>query len=189
MTANFARTGSLPRQNPEKSEPHLYCLKKRPSEPSKVTAQTIAFTYSEPTVWSEYVLDISAAAKKEGVHAVVVSNGTWTPEVLQELLPLVKAVKIDLKSIKPDYYQNICNAQLKPVLDNILAIKKAGVWLELVNLVVTTLNDSDENFRELARWINTYLGSDVPLHYSPLSSHVPPKESGINAYSYTGQCL
>ena len=128
--------------------------------------KTIAFTYSEPTVWSEYVIDIATAAKKNGVQSVIVSNGTWAPEVLQELLPLVTAIKIDLKSIEPKYYRDVCNGELKPVLDNIIAIKKAGIWLELVNLIVTSLNDTDEDFKKLAQWVKINVGDDVPLHFS-----------------------
>jgi pyruvate formate lyase activating enzyme len=127
---------------------------------------TIAYTYSEPTVWSEYVLDCSSTAQKRGIGSVVISNGTWHPSVLDELLKTVRAIKIDLKSIEPAYYRDVCDAELQPVLDNIVRIKKSGVWLELVNLVVTTLNDSDDTFKKMVRWIKTHIGMEVPIHFT-----------------------
>lgn len=128
--------------------------------------KTISYTYSEPTVWSEYVLDCAEAGLKRNIGSLIVSNGTWSPTVLQQLLPRVKAIKIDLKSIRSEYYRDVCDGELKPVLDNILAVRKAGVWLELVNLVVPTLNDSEQEFREMARWVKEHAGDDVPLHFT-----------------------
>lgn len=133
---------------------------------TKSGCKTISYTYSEPTVWSEYVLDCADAGLKRGIGSLVISNGTWAPNVLKQLLTRVKAIKIDLKSIKPDYYRDVCDGELKPVLDNIIAVRKAGVWLELVNLVVPTLNDSEKELREMARWIKEHVGDDVPLHFS-----------------------
>lgn len=127
---------------------------------------TIAYTYSEPVVWSEYVLDCAAAGNRRDVASVIISNGSWSPEVLKELLGVVSAVKVDLKSIEPEYYEKICHGKLSPVLANLEFIRKRGVWLELVNLVVPTLNDSDKEFRKMAQWIKTNLGAEVPLHFT-----------------------
>jgi len=132
----------------------------------KYECPSIAYTYSEPTVWSEYVMDCSQAGNKADIGSVIISNGTWDPKVLSQILQHVKAIKVDLKSIEPEYYRNICNAELQPVLDNIVQIRKSGVWLELVNLVVTSLNDSDSNFVKLSKWVKKYLGADVPVHFT-----------------------
>jgi pyruvate formate lyase activating enzyme len=136
------------------------------SQAKKNSCPTIAYTYSEPTTWAEFVLDCSDKGNELSLGSVVVSNGTWSPQVLDELLKRIKAIKIDLKSIEPDYYKNICNGELDPVLRTIERIKKSGVWLEIVNLVVTTLNDSESNFTKLAKWVKENIGPDVPLHFT-----------------------
>ncbi|MBN1296112.1 AmmeMemoRadiSam system radical SAM enzyme [bacterium] len=136
------------------------------SEAVNARCTTIAYTYSEPVVWSEYVLDCTRAGLKKGIRSVVVSNGSWSGEVLRELTRVVTAIKVDLKSINSAYYERICHGDIRPVLDNIVAIRRSGVWLELVNLVVPTLNDTPEEFRKMAQWIREYLGTDVPLHFS-----------------------
>ncbi len=128
--------------------------------------KTIAYTYSEPTVWAEYVMDSADAGNRKGIHSVVISNGAWSPEALKELLPKLKAIKVDFKSIEPAYYRDICGGELQPILENLLTIRKSGVWLELVNLVVTTLNDKESNFRKMAVWVKKNLGTDVPLHFT-----------------------
>ena len=132
----------------------------------KYKCPTIAFTYSEPTVWSEYVIDCAQEASKDKIRSVVVSNGTGSALVVNEWIKHLDAIKIDLKSIEPDYYKTVCNAELKPVLENIVRVKTSGVWLEIVNLVVTSLNDADENFRKLARWVKENVGPDVPVHFT-----------------------
>jgi len=96
----------------------------------------------------------------------MISNGYIETEPLKNLLPVLNAVKVDLKSIREDYYKNIVGGELKPVLDRIIQIKKSGTWLELVYLIVPTLNDTPEEFRELAGWVKTNLGTDTPLHFS-----------------------
>jgi pyruvate formate lyase activating enzyme len=127
---------------------------------------TIAYTYSEPVIFYEYMYDIAKLGQTKGINSVMISGGYIEKDPLKELLPVLSAIKIDLKSIREDYYKNIVGGQLKPVLETITAIKKAGVWLELVYLIVPTLNDSPDEFRELARWIKTNLGTDTPLHFS-----------------------
>jgi pyruvate formate lyase activating enzyme len=127
---------------------------------------TIAYTYSEPVIFYEYMYDIAKLGKSRGINSVMISGGFIEKEPLKALLPVMTAIKIDLKAIRESYYKNIVNGELKPVLETIAAIKKAGVWLELVYLVVPTLNDTPEEFRELAQWIKNNLGTDTPLHFS-----------------------
>ncbi len=147
-------------------------------------ARFIAYTYSEPVVWSEYVLDCAEAGRKIGIDSVVISNGTWSREVLDELIPRVRAIKVDLKSIEPSYYRDVCEGELGPVLENLIEIRKKGCWLEIVNLVVTTLNDSPANFKKLAEWIKKELGTDVPLHFTRFHpmyrlKDLPPTPLGV----------
>ncbi|MCX6825645.1 MAG: AmmeMemoRadiSam system radical SAM enzyme [candidate division Zixibacteria bacterium] len=126
----------------------------------------IAYTYSEPTVFYEYMYDIAELGHKQSIRSVMITNGFMESEPRRNLLSVLDAVKVDLKAIRPDYYRNIVRGQLKPVLDAIIQIKKSGVWLELVYLIVPTLNDTPDEFRELARWIKSNIGTDTPLHFS-----------------------
>ncbi|MEE9443460.1 MAG: AmmeMemoRadiSam system radical SAM enzyme [candidate division Zixibacteria bacterium] len=127
---------------------------------------TIAYTYSEPVIFYEYMYDTAELGHKHGIKSVMISGGYINPEPLGELLKHLNAVKIDLKAIRETYYKDYVDGELKPVLDGLIQIKKSDVWLEIVYLVIPTLNDSDDEFTELARWIKNYLGVDVPIHLS-----------------------
>ena len=126
----------------------------------------VAFTYSEPTVFNEFVTDAADAAREQGTKAVVVSNGFIQQEPLKRLCKHVDAIKIDLKAFSAKYYREVVNAELQPVLDTLVTTRKEAKWMEIVHLVVPTLNDSDTEFRDLARWIKANLGSDVPIHFT-----------------------
>ncbi|HTY08584.1 MAG TPA: AmmeMemoRadiSam system radical SAM enzyme, partial [Candidatus Edwardsbacteria bacterium] len=125
----------------------------------------IAYTYTEPLVWFEYLLDTCALARAKGLVNVLVSNGTINPEPLAELLPLVDAVNIDLKSMDPAFYRKICGGDLGTVLKTIELAHGTNCWVEVTNLVIPGLNDSDRNIDDLAGWL---AGVDplIPLHLS-----------------------
>jgi pyruvate formate lyase activating enzyme len=127
---------------------------------------TIAYTYSEPVVFSEYLMDTADAGHDAGVRSVVVSNGYMQTESLKAAYGKMDAVKIDLKAFSESYYRNVVVGELKPVLDSLVTLRKIGKWTEIVYLVVPTLNDSDSEFRGLVRWIKTNLGVDVPVHFT-----------------------
>lgn len=132
----------------------------------KSGARAIAFTYSEPTISFEYVIDIAKLARGYGLKTLFVSNGFIEQEPLKELLQYIDAYKVDFKGFDENFYKNITNGHLAPVLETMKTIKKSGVWLEIVNLIVTGQNDRDDQIRGLARWIMQNLGPDVPLHFS-----------------------
>ncbi len=129
-------------------------------------ARSVAYTYGEPVVFNEYVQDIAALGREKGVLSVVVSNGYIEEGPLSDLCAVVDAIKIDLKAFTDEYYRTICGATLRPVLDTIVRIRRSGVWLELVYLMVPTLNDDPGELREMARWLKTNVGADVPIHFS-----------------------
>jgi pyruvate formate lyase activating enzyme len=126
----------------------------------------IAYTYSEPVVFLEYVLDCAEAAHALGVPSVVVTNAYIQQPALKDLCGRVDAIKVDLKSFAPGYYRDVVNGELKPVLDAMATMRKLGTWMEIVYLVVPTLNDGDAEFRDLTRWIKQNLGTDVPVHFT-----------------------
>jgi len=127
---------------------------------------TIAYTYSEPVIFREYLMDAADAGHEAGVRSVVVSNGYMQEEALKTAYGKMDAVKIDLKSFTESYYKDVVVGELKPVLDSLVTLRKMNKWTEIVYLVVPTLNDSDSEFRGLARWIKTNLGADVPIHFT-----------------------
>ncbi|HEY3380206.1 MAG TPA: AmmeMemoRadiSam system radical SAM enzyme [Vicinamibacterales bacterium] len=126
----------------------------------------IAFTYNEPTVFIEYVLDVAGQARARGIHAVMVSCGFANEVPLADVCGALSAIKIDLKGFSEEFYRNVCGAELQPVLRSIKQIAKSGRHLELVNLVVPTLNDSDKALMGLAAWVAGELGPDVPVHFT-----------------------
>ncbi|MGA3280264.1 MAG: AmmeMemoRadiSam system radical SAM enzyme [Smithella sp.] len=126
----------------------------------------IAFTYNEPTVFVEYLTDIARDAKKQGIRSVLISCGFMNEAPLAEMCTVLDAIKIDLKGYSEDFYRSVCGAQLRPVLRSIKQVAKSRVHLEIVNLVVPTLNDSDKMLHELIEWILGEIGPDVPVHFT-----------------------
>ena len=133
---------------------------------------SIAFTYTEPVVFAEYVRDTAAAAREIGVETVMISNGYIDTAPMKELCKVLAAVKVDLKGFTDRFYRELCGVReggeggLAPVLRTLETVKKSGTWLEIVNLVIPTWNDSDKEARKMAAWIVKNLGKDVPLHFT-----------------------
>ncbi|GAH52662.1 unnamed protein product, partial [marine sediment metagenome] len=126
---------------------------------------TMSFTYNEPTSFYEYVYDIAKLAKEKGLRIIWHSNGALNPAPLKELLKYTDGVTIDLKGFSQRAYDN-SSAELEPVLRTLKIIKKESKWLEIVNLVIPTINDDLEEIRKMCIWIKENLGVDVPLHFS-----------------------
>ena len=142
-------------------------------------SRSIAYTYSEPTIFYEYMLDTARLARQQGLRNVAISAGYINHKPLRQLCQVVDALKIDLKGYNPAFYKQVCDGELQPVLDAITTIRALGVHLEIVNLVVPTLNDDEEELRALSRWVVRELGPDVPLHFSRFHpqyklTHLPP---------------
>ncbi len=127
---------------------------------------SIAYTYTEPTSFYEYMLDIAKIARKEDVLNLFHSCGFINPEPLRKLCPYLDAGNVDLKGFSKDFYQKTCSAELQPILDTLKIFKEEGVWIEITNLVIPTLNDDPEMIRGMCVWIKDNLGVDVPLHFS-----------------------
>jgi pyruvate formate lyase activating enzyme len=124
----------------------------------------IAYTYTEPFVWFEYLLDVCRLAHDKGLVNVLVTNGTVNREPLEELLPLIDAMNIDLKSMDSGFYKKTCRGDLETVLDTIRTAH-GRCHIELTNLVIPGLNDSEKNFDDLIAFVK---GVDplIPLHIS-----------------------
>jgi pyruvate formate lyase activating enzyme len=128
---------------------------------------TIAFTYNEPTIWGEYVIDICHAAREAGINTVMVTNGYVTYDAFHDIYDHVDAANVDLKSFTENFYGRTTLTHLQPVLDTLTWLKQeTSVWFEITNLLIPTLNDSPREIRELSAWVLENLGPDVPLHFT-----------------------
>lgn len=125
----------------------------------------LAFTYSEPLMWYEYVLATSEQAQEAGLKTVLVTNGFIQPEPFKKLLPLIDAMNIDIKAFTENYYRQLCRGKLQPVLKTVEAAIEAGCHVELTTLIVPGLNDSPAEIRALTSWIAD-LSPKIPLHLS-----------------------
>lgn len=132
----------------------------------KHNCESIAYTYIEPSIFFEYVLDIAKLARQKGLKNIMVTNGFLNPEPIKELYQYIDAANIDLKSFSEDFYKEMCEGRLQPVLDAIKQIKKMGVWIELTTLIIPGKNDDPEEVRQMCRWIKANTGADTPIHFS-----------------------
>jgi len=127
---------------------------------------SIASTYVEPTIFFEYMYDISVAAKEKGILSVYHSNGYINPRPLADLSPYLGAACIDLKGFTDGFYQEMTEGTLQPVLRTIKTLRQQGVHVELVNLIIPTKNDDLQVVKQMCQWIKEEVGPDVPLHFS-----------------------
>ncbi len=148
-------------------------------EAKQRSVPTICFTFNEPVNFYDYMYDISVLAHKEGIKTVMVSNGYINEEPLRRLLPVLDAVKVDFKAFDEGFYEKITAGELEPVLRTMRIVREARVHLEIVNLVIPTLNDKEEQIRKMAEWIMKNVGPDVPTHFTRFTplyklAHLPP---------------
>ena len=126
----------------------------------------IAYTYTEPLTYLEYIADTARLAHEAGLWNILVTAGYVCQEPLADLLPHLDAANIDLKSFSDDIYLRVSGGHLQPVLDTILAMRDAGVWIELTNLVIPGINDDMQMIRRMCRWIVDNCLAEAPLHFS-----------------------
>lgn len=126
----------------------------------------IAYTYTEPLTYLEYIIDCARLAHEAGLWNILVTAGYVCQEPLADLLPYLDAANVDLKSFSDDIYNKVSGGHLKPVLDTILAMKQAGVWVEITNLVIPGVNDDMDMIRQMCRWLNEKDLAEAPLHFS-----------------------
>jgi pyruvate formate lyase activating enzyme len=125
--------------------------------------ETIAYTYTEPTIFYEFALDTAVLAREAGVKNVFVSNGYMSPEAARHIAPYLDAANIDIKAFTDAFYKTMCGARLEPVLETIRLLKALGVWVETTTLIIPGLNDGDEELRNIARFIKG-VGAEIPWH-------------------------
>ncbi|MBN1543850.1 AmmeMemoRadiSam system radical SAM enzyme [Candidatus Woesearchaeota archaeon] len=145
----------------------------------KAGCKSISYTYVEPSIFYEYVLDTAKLARKAGLKNIMVTNGYLNQKPVKELYRYIDACNVDLKGFTEEFYRDYCSGHLKPVLEMIKTVNKMGVWVELTTLIVPGLNDSPELMKEQCDWIRSNVGDRVPLHLSRFFpyyklAHLPP---------------
>ena len=135
------------------------------SEAWESGCSSIAYTYTEPTIFFEFAYDTAILAREKGLKNLFVTNGYMTPECIAEMKGLIDGANIDLKAFTDGFYKKVCGARLAPVLKSIELIREAGIWVELTTLLIPGFNDSEEELRSMARWISA-LDKAMPWHIS-----------------------
>jgi pyruvate formate lyase activating enzyme len=128
--------------------------------------ETVAYTYSEPVTFYEFMYDTAVEGKRQGVRSVVVSNGFINEEPLRRLCDHVAAFKVDLKAFTERFYRELCKGELRPVQETLRRLVRWGIWTEIVVLILPTQNDAPSEIREMARWIHGELAPHVPVHFA-----------------------
>jgi pyruvate formate lyase activating enzyme len=169
----------------------------------KGNCKSIAYTYTEPTVYFEFAYDTAKIAHKKGIRNVFITNGYMTSEALEMISPYLDAANVDLKAFNEKFYKEICNAKLEHVKETLKLMKSLGIFVEVTTLLIPGLNDDKHELEMLAEFIVNSLGSETPWHISrfhptyklldrpstPLETLVMAREIGIKSglkYVYTG---
>ena len=138
--------------------------------------KSIAFTYTEPTIFYEYMYETCERAHKEGIKTVWVTCGFIEEEPLKKLCRVLDAANVDLKGYSEEFYARYCGAELEPVLETLKVLKSEGVWFEITNLIIPGANDDPEMIRRMCLWIKKELGEEVPLFFSRFFPHYKLKD-------------
>jgi pyruvate formate lyase activating enzyme len=128
--------------------------------------KSIAYTYTEPVIFYEYMYDCAKEGRRQGVKSVMISNGYIQEEPLRNLIPVLDGVKIDLKAFTEKFYKELCNGELAPVLKTLEILKETGIWFEIVVLILPTKNDDPREIEALCAWVKEHLSIDVPVHFT-----------------------
>jgi len=166
LHCKYCQNWQISQQPPEELTNYDLSPERLVQEALASRCRSIAYTYSEPIIFYEYVYDTGRLAKDAGLLNILVTAGYINQKPLLDLCPYIAAANVDLKGITDEFYQKMCRANLKPVQDAILTMKKNNVWIEITNLIVPTWNDDEKDIRALCQWIKDYCGADTPLHLS-----------------------
>jgi pyruvate formate lyase activating enzyme len=171
LSCKFCQNWQISQAKPEDTDTHDLPPEKVVKNAIAYGTRSITYTYTEPTVFYEYMYDTAVLAKKNRIKNTMHSCGYIREKPLRKLSRYMDAADIDLKAFTEEFYLRICGGSLKPVLDALVVLKEEGVWIEITNLIIPTLNDAMKNIREMSRWIQKNLGADVPIHFSRFFPH------------------
>lgn len=166
MECKFCQNWEISQFRPEQVNSRLVTPAQLVAACRERDCPTIAYTYSEPVIFYEYMHDTAQLGRQRGVGSVMISNGYIEEAPLRQLCRHLTAVKIDFKAFSEKFYAETCTGHLAPVLDTLRTLKDIGIWFELVVLIVPSLNDSPDETREMSAWVMKHLGPDVPIHFT-----------------------
>jgi len=162
----FCQNWTISQRTPEETA-------NRPLSPDSLIAsalrnncRSIAYTYNEPVIFYEYMVDASERAAGKGIKNIMVTGGKINPAPMKHAAKYVDAANVDLKGFDREYLEKVCAQDLDNILEALTVMKKNGMWVEITNLIVPTLNDNMEDIRRMAVWIRDNLGADTPLHFT-----------------------
>jgi len=165
IECKFCQNWAISQSRPEKV-PARYFSPRAAVAAARSSNSVIAFTYTEPVVFYEYVYETAREGNKVGVPTVMISNGYIGEKAARQIIPELSAIKIDLKSFNRKFYRDVCNGELDGVLETLLLLSEMKLWFEIVVLLVPGMNDSEKELRAMCKWIRQELGPDVPVHFS-----------------------
>lgn len=166
MRCSFCQNWQISQSKPDEVETYDLPPERVVEEAIRNNCKWIVYTYTEPTVFYEYMIDTAKLAKQKGLFNGMHSCGYINPGPLKELLKYMDAVNVDLKGFSKEFYHTMTMGELEPVLETLKVVKQQGVWLEITNLVIPGANDDPKMIWEMCEWIKKNLGDDVPLHFS-----------------------
>lgn len=166
LSCKFCQNWEIAQEKPENVQPYDLSPEQIGELALRYGCPTIAYTYTEPTVYFEYMVDTATQSSLRGIRNVMVSAGYINRKPLLELIGVLDAIKIDLKALSEDFYADVCLASMQPVLDTIVTIKQENRWLEIVNLIIPTLNDDRKQIERLCSWVVSNVGTEVPIHFT-----------------------
>jgi len=166
LACKFCQNWEISQASPEDVTAYEYPPERVVREAVRSGARSIAYTYVEPVIFYEYMMDICILSRKAGLLNVCHTNAFVNPEPLEGLCEVMDAANCDLKGFTEDYYRQMCDGRLKPVLNALKVYRKRGVHLEITNLVIPARNDNIPLVREMCRWICLELGEETPVHFS-----------------------
>jgi len=162
----FCQNWQISQLPPEETDNYDFSPKDIVTQALQNNCPSIAYTYTEPSIFYEYMLETAKLAKSRGLRSMYHSNGSLNPEPAEELSLYLDAANVDLKGFTQDFYSEFCAGYLEAVLGTLKILKRNRVWLEITNLVIPTVNDDPGKISQMCLWIKDNLGPDVPLHFS-----------------------
>ncbi len=169
LGCRFCQNWTISQYPPEQTNNYYLPPKDVVEMAKRSNCPSIAYTYTEPTVFYEYMLETARLAKESGIMNVMHSAGYINEEPLREICKYLDAANIDLKAFTERFYGELCDATLEPVLNTLKILKEEGVHTEITNLIIPTKNDSPEEIKKMCKWIVKNLGKEVPIHFSRFS--------------------
>jgi pyruvate formate lyase activating enzyme len=166
VMCKFCQNWEISQARPE----HIRFIDMPPKNVAEIASErnckSIAYTYTEPVIFTEYMYDSAIAANAKGVKSVMISNGYIQAKPMKELCRVLSGVKIDLKAYTERFYKELVSGKLKPVLDTLILLKQENIWTEIVYLVIPGQNDDNAELEQLCKWIYKELGADTPVHFT-----------------------